>query len=109
MVEKLGMKTEDHPEPYQLTWLKKGNTVKVSKRYLVQFSIGKSYKDEVWKTKHDKFQNTYIFKKDGVNITLVPFDSRQTQGEGSNLFMKKTVFEGLMKTSPNVFTLVVIE
>ncbi|GJW14260.1 reverse transcriptase domain-containing protein [Tanacetum coccineum] len=23
MVEKLGMKTEDHPEPYQLTWLKK--------------------------------------------------------------------------------------
>ncbi|GJY14114.1 putative CCCH-type zinc finger family protein [Tanacetum coccineum] len=38
-VEKLGMKTEDHPEPYQLTWLKKGNTVKVSKRCLVQFSI----------------------------------------------------------------------
>ncbi|GJY25954.1 reverse transcriptase domain-containing protein [Tanacetum coccineum] len=39
MVEKLEMKTEDHPEPYQLTWLKKGNTVKVSKRCLVQFSI----------------------------------------------------------------------
>ncbi|GJW99567.1 putative CCCH-type zinc finger family protein [Tanacetum coccineum] len=106
MVEKLGMKTEDHPEPYQLTWLKKGKTVKVSKRCLVQFSIGKSYKDEVWcevipidaahillgrpwqfdrKTKHDGFQNTYSFKKDGVNITLVPFDSRQTQAEGSNL------------------------
>ncbi|GJS05495.1 RNA-directed DNA polymerase [Tanacetum coccineum] len=71
MVEKLGMKTEDHPEPYH-------------------------YKDEVWcevipmdaahillgrpwqfyrKTKHDGFQNTYSFKKDGVNITLVPFDS----------------------------------
>nr|GEX89142.1 hypothetical protein [Tanacetum cinerariifolium] len=40
MVEKLGMKTKDHPELYQLTWLKKGNTVKVSKRCLVQFSIG---------------------------------------------------------------------
>nr|GEY65053.1 reverse transcriptase domain-containing protein [Tanacetum cinerariifolium] len=26
------------------------------------------------KTKHDGFQNTYSFKKDGVNITLVPFD-----------------------------------
>ncbi|GJR56225.1 RNA-directed DNA polymerase [Tanacetum coccineum] len=105
MVEKLGMKTEDHPEPYH-------------------------YKDEVWcevipmdaahillgrpwqfdrKTKHDGFQNTYSFKKDGVNITLVPFDSRQTQAEGSNLFMKKTGFEGLMKTSPYVFTLVVVE
>ncbi|GKA46474.1 reverse transcriptase domain-containing protein [Tanacetum coccineum] len=130
MVEKLGMKTEDHPEPYQLTWLKKGNTVKVSKRCLLQFSIGKNYKDEVWcevipmdaahillgrpwqfdrKTKHDGFQNTYSFKKDGVDITLVPFDSRQTQAGGSNLFMKKTDFEGLVKTSPYVFTLVVVE
>ncbi|GKE51579.1 reverse transcriptase domain-containing protein, partial [Tanacetum coccineum] len=90
----------------------------------------KSYKDEVWcevismdadhvlfrrpwqfnrKTKHDGFQNTYSFKKDGVNITLAPFDSRQTQAEGSNLFMKKTGFEGLMKTSPYVFTFVVVE
>ncbi|GJV00992.1 RNA-directed DNA polymerase [Tanacetum coccineum] len=130
MVEKLGMKTEDHPKPYQLTWLKNGNTVKVSKRCLVQFSIGKNYKDEVWcevipmdaahillgrlwhfdrKTKHDGFQNTYSFKKDGVNITLVPFDSRQTQTEGSNFFMKKTDIKGLVKTSPYVFTLVVVE
>nr|GEV64879.1 hypothetical protein [Tanacetum cinerariifolium] len=60
------------------------------------------------KTKHDGFQNTYSFKKDGVNITLVPFDSRQAQPEGSNLFMKKTGFEELMKTSPYVFTLVVV-
>ncbi|GJY90204.1 reverse transcriptase domain-containing protein [Tanacetum coccineum] len=130
MVEKLGMKTGDHLEPYQLTWLKKGNTVKANKRCLVQFSIGKSYKDEVrcevipmdaahillgrpWKfdrkTKHDGFQNTYSFKKDGVNITLVPFDSHQTQAKGSNLFMKRTDFEGLMKTSPYVFTFVVVE
>ncbi|GJV62961.1 RNA-directed DNA polymerase [Tanacetum coccineum] len=39
MVEKLGMKTEDHPEQYQLTWLKKENTVKVSKCCRVQFYI----------------------------------------------------------------------
>ncbi|GKD09740.1 reverse transcriptase domain-containing protein, partial [Tanacetum coccineum] len=38
-----------------------------------------------------------------------PFDSRQTQTDGSNLFMKKTNFEGLMKTSPYVFTLMVVE
>ncbi|GJU19868.1 reverse transcriptase domain-containing protein [Tanacetum coccineum] len=65
-----------------------------------EFSIGKSYKDEVccevipidtahillgrpWKfymkTKHDGFQNTYNFKKDGVNITLVPFDSQENE------------------------------
>ncbi|GKA91454.1 transposon ty3-I gag-pol polyprotein [Tanacetum coccineum] len=52
---------------------------------------------------------SFSLKKVGVNITLVLFDSRQTQAEGSNLFMKKTDFEGLMKTSPYVFTLVVVE
>ncbi|GJY96475.1 RNA-directed DNA polymerase [Tanacetum coccineum] len=67
---------------------------------VLNFSIGKSYKDEVWcevismdaahillgrpcqfdrKTKHDGFQNTYSFKKDDVNITLVPFDSQEDQ------------------------------
>nr|GEV30431.1 hypothetical protein [Tanacetum cinerariifolium] len=55
------------------------------------------------KTKHDGFQNTYRFKKDGVNITLIPFDSLQTHADGSNLFMKKTDFEGLVKTSPYEF------
>nr|GFA54453.1 hypothetical protein [Tanacetum cinerariifolium] len=128
MVKKLEMKTEDHPEPYQLTWLK-GNNVKVSRCCLMQFSISKSYKDEVWckvipmdaahillgcpckfdRKKNDGFQNSYSFKYDCVNITLVPFNSRQTQAEGSNLFMKKTGFEGLMKTSPYVFTLMVVE
>nr|GEY20609.1 hypothetical protein [Tanacetum cinerariifolium] len=33
----------------------------------------------------------------------------KTHAEGSNLFMKKTDFEGLMKTCPYVFTLVVVE
>ncbi|KAJ9549290.1 LOW QUALITY PROTEIN: hypothetical protein OSB04_021833 [Centaurea solstitialis] len=47
MVEKLGLKVEPHPEPYQLTWLKKGNVVKVNQRCLVQFSIGTRYSDEV--------------------------------------------------------------
>ncbi|GJV17113.1 putative CCCH-type zinc finger family protein [Tanacetum coccineum] len=47
MVEKLQMKTEDHPHPYHLTWLDKKKEFKVSKRCLVQFSIGEKYKDEI--------------------------------------------------------------
>jgi hypothetical protein len=47
MVEKLKLKTEDHSEPYKLQWLRKGNEVKVNKRCLVEFSIGKNYKDVV--------------------------------------------------------------
>ncbi|MDV3192331.1 MAG: retropepsin-like aspartic protease, partial [Candidatus Phytoplasma australasiaticum] len=48
MVEKLGLKIEDHPQPYKLAWFKKGNDVRVSKRCLVKFSIGKKYANEIW-------------------------------------------------------------
>ncbi|GKB74275.1 hypothetical protein Tco_0935687 [Tanacetum coccineum] len=48
MVEKLGLQLHDHPEPYQLTWLKKGNLLKVKHKCLVQFSIGNKYADEIW-------------------------------------------------------------
>nr|GEW75182.1 RNA-directed DNA polymerase [Tanacetum cinerariifolium] len=43
----------------------------------------------VLKTKLDGFQNTYSFKKDGVNITLVPFDSRQTRAEEEKKIISK--------------------
>nr|GEU57549.1 putative reverse transcriptase domain, zinc finger, CCHC-type, aspartic peptidase domain protein [Tanacetum cinerariifolium] len=48
MVEKLALKTVDHPEPYQFTWLKKRNAIKVTKRCLVEFSVEMKYKDRVW-------------------------------------------------------------
>ncbi|GKD43860.1 hypothetical protein Tco_1268505, partial [Tanacetum coccineum] len=47
MVDKLGLPTTDHPDPYQLTWFRKGNLVKVTQRCLVSFSIGNKYKDEL--------------------------------------------------------------
>ena len=47
IVEKLQLKTEAHPHPYKLNWLNKGNTVKVNKHCLIQFSIGSNYKNEV--------------------------------------------------------------
>ena len=47
MVEKLKLKTENHPQPHKFQWLRKGNKVKVNKRCLIQFSIGKHYNDVV--------------------------------------------------------------
>lgn len=47
MVEKLHLKTKEHPQPYKLSWLRKGNEVRVNKKCLVQFSISKNYKDEI--------------------------------------------------------------
>lgn len=94
MVEKLGLPTQDNPKAYQLTWLKKGNLVKVTHKCLVTFSIGNKYTDEIWcevipmdachillgrpwlndrRAKHDGFRNTYSFKKDGLHITLASF------------------------------------
>ncbi|XP_025607627.1 uncharacterized protein [Arachis hypogaea] len=93
MVEKLKIPTEEHPNPYKLQWLKKGNEVKVTRRCCVQFSIGSKYTDDVWCDVipmhvchlllgrpwqydrcaiHDGFKNTYSFFKDGVKIVLTP-------------------------------------
>ncbi|GJZ52252.1 reverse transcriptase domain-containing protein [Tanacetum coccineum] len=93
MVEKLQLKTEDHPRPYNIHWIRKGNEVKVNKRCLIHFSIGKNYKDEVWcdvvpmdaahlllgrpwqydrRVIHDGYKNTYSFITNGVRVVLTP-------------------------------------
>ena len=38
-VQKLGLAKEKHPNPYKLSWLKRGNEVTVSKRCLVFFFL----------------------------------------------------------------------
>ena len=48
MVTKLNLKTEPHPQPYKIQWFQRGCGLKVTKKCLVSFSIGKNYKDEVW-------------------------------------------------------------
>jgi hypothetical protein len=48
VVDKLHLKVEEHPHPYTLSWFKKGNEIKVTKRCLVSFYIRKKYFDEVW-------------------------------------------------------------
>nr|GEX94889.1 putative reverse transcriptase domain, zinc finger, CCHC-type, aspartic peptidase domain protein [Tanacetum cinerariifolium] len=130
MVEKLGLPIQNHPNPYQLTWLKKGNLVKVTHRCLVHFSIGNKYTDEIWcevipmdachillgrlwlydrRVKHDGYRNTYTFKKDGVSITLAPLNLKVAPPD--RVLISKTNFVGLVKVSPPsvVFGLLMIE
>jgi hypothetical protein len=48
VVDKLQFKVEEYPHPYNLSWLKKGNEIKVTRRCLVSFSIRQKYFDEAW-------------------------------------------------------------
>ncbi|GKV08470.1 hypothetical protein SLEP1_g20092 [Rubroshorea leprosula] len=114
MVEKLGLPIKDHPHPYKLQWLQKGNEVKVTKRCLVSFSIGNRYQDEVWcdvipmdachlllgrpwqfdrKAIHDGHANTYSFVKDGVKVKLTslkPEETLEKKDEDKALISKST-------------------
>ncbi|GKV20583.1 hypothetical protein SLEP1_g30682 [Rubroshorea leprosula] len=55
MVEKLGLPVKDHPHPYKLQWLRKGN-----------------------EAIHDGHANTYSFVKDGVKVKLTPLKLEET-------------------------------
>nr|GEW20968.1 putative ribonuclease H-like domain-containing protein [Tanacetum cinerariifolium] len=117
-------------DPYQLTWLKKGNLVKVTHRCLVHFSIGNKYTDELWcevipmdachillerpwlydhRVKHDGYHNAYTYKKDGVSITLAALNPKDSPP--NRVLISKTDFVGLVKVSPPsvVFGLLMIE
>jgi len=132
MMEKLNLKTEPHAHPYKLQWLKKGNDIQVTKKCLVQFSIGKNYKDEVLcdvpmdachillrrprqfdrRTFHDGFKNTYSFEKDGTKITLAPLRMltapKPSKGKCSNLLSICEVERALSECEEG-YALVVVE
>jgi hypothetical protein len=92
MVEKMELETIEHPIPYRVSWLQKGNQVNVTKQCLVEFKIG-GYKNEIlcdvipmdvfhlllgrpWKYDrnviHDGRKNTCTLEKNGRTHMLLP-------------------------------------
>ncbi|KAJ0522028.1 putative nucleotidyltransferase, Ribonuclease H [Helianthus annuus] len=129
-VEKLGLTVQTHPDPYQLSWLKKGNTIKVTQQCLVSFSIGNKYTDALlcevipmdachillgrpWlydrRVKHDGYRNTYSFRKDGLNITLAPFNPKASQTEAYILSRSEFLGCALKSEPPWIYALLVVE
>lgn len=47
MVRKLGLKTEKHPSPYKIGWVKRGTETQVSERCNFPFSVGKHYSNSI--------------------------------------------------------------
>ncbi|KAK1414879.1 hypothetical protein QVD17_30640 [Tagetes erecta] len=126
-VHKLGLKTEDHPKPYKLQWLKKGGEVTVSKRALVTFSVGAIYKDDVWcdvvvmdachlllgrpwefdrSIEHNGRSSTYSFMFGGVKITLVPSKPKELVPKSPSTLLTTCQFEEELKKAESVFVLV---
>ena len=109
LVEKLGMPTSKHPQPYKLQWLNVSGEVRVNKQVLISFRIGK-YEDEVFsdvvpmqarhlilgrqwkfdrKVKHDGFPNKYSFVHNQRTTTLVPLKPSQVYEDQVMLKKKK--------------------
>ncbi|KAI3526019.1 hypothetical protein L1887_05170 [Cichorium endivia] len=126
-VQKLALQTETRPKPYKLQWLKKGGEVTVSKRALVSFSIGTTYKDDIWcdvvpmdachlllgrpweydrNIEHNGRSNTYSFLFGGVKITLVPSKPKELVTKPSGTLLTLTQFESELNVADNVFVLI---
>lgn len=46
-IEKLQLPTQRHPAPYSLSWLKKGNEIRVDRRCLMNFTISTKLREQV--------------------------------------------------------------
>ncbi|GJV75828.1 putative reverse transcriptase domain-containing protein [Tanacetum coccineum] len=126
-VRKLGLKTENRLNYYKLQWLKKGTEVIVSKRVLVTFSMGTTYKDSVWcdmvpmdtyhlllgrpweydrNTTHNGRTNTYSFLFGGVKITLMPNKPKELVNKHTGTLLTLSQFEDELEMGDEVHRVV---
>uniref|UniRef100_A0A2N9HUX4 Reverse transcriptase n=1 Tax=Fagus sylvatica TaxID=28930 RepID=A0A2N9HUX4_FAGSY len=104
--------------PYKLSWLKKGNDIKVTTRCLVNFSIRKKFQDVVmcdvvkmdachlllgrpWQfdrgTLHDGRTNSYTLIKGGKKYTLKPMKEAKYSSPNPSFFVSKTFIQESME------------
>ncbi|XP_052625755.1 uncharacterized protein LOC128132814 [Lactuca sativa] len=126
-VQKLALKIENRPKPYKLQCLKTSGMVTISKRALVQFSVGTTYKDDVWcdvvamdachlllgrpweydrNIYHNGRTNTYSFLFGGVKITLVPSKPKEPVPRPSGTLLTLTQFEDELEAEGGIFVLI---
>ena len=123
VVDKLKLELTPHPKPYTIQWLNQGKGIHITSRCLISFSIGKSYKDEIWcdvipmdachvllgrpwlfdrSVQHDGRLNTYTLHKDRKKITLTPLKSTHALKPKNNSSMD-VFFTTLLKSQQHEF------
>jgi len=109
VVEKFGLETIPHVEPYKLSWLSENGEISVDKQVLTTFSI-RNYKDEVLcdlvpmeathillrrpfqfdkKAFHDGHTNKFSFNFQGKKITLLPLSPKEVSDDQKQMFEKR--------------------
>ncbi|GJX32580.1 putative nucleotidyltransferase, ribonuclease H [Tanacetum coccineum] len=108
-------------------WLKKGGEVTVSKRVHVPFSVGNTYKDNVWcdvvpmdachlllgrpweydrDITHNGRTNTYSFLFEGLNITLMPNKPKEVVSKPTGTLLTLSQFEDELEIGDDVIVLI---
>lgn len=132
-VKKLGLTDETHHVPYKLTWLQQESEICVSRRALINFSIGDAYRDQIYydvvpmdvcylllgspwefdrKVQHDGFLNTYSFKFNNRSFKLQPSPPPPPKLEppaSPILLLQRTPFEKAMREEGTVFVLMIAQ
>ncbi|KAG6757010.1 hypothetical protein POTOM_037310 [Populus tomentosa] len=135
MVTKLGLKTEKHPSPYKIGWIRQGAEVRVIEICHIQFSIGQNYLDNVtcdvvemdvchiilgrpWQFDVDAIykgrDNVYIFMSKEQKVVLGPikeeFSIVKPKVKGKSvLLVDGEIFINEAKKTRELFTVVIGE
>ncbi|CAA7027454.1 unnamed protein product [Microthlaspi erraticum] len=128
VVNKLKLSKEPHPCPYKLAWLDQKTEVMISRRALISFSIGGTFKDQLhcyvapmdcchlllgrtWifdhRVQHDGYLNTYSLRYNNRNLTLQPsLPGKQSTPSAPVLILQRKPFEHALREEGRVLILI---
>ncbi|GJX32582.1 putative nucleotidyltransferase, ribonuclease H [Tanacetum coccineum] len=104
-VQKLGLKTENHPNPYKLQWLKEGDECDVVPIDACHLLLGRPWEYDRDIT-HNGRTNTYSFLFEGLNITLMPNKPKEVVSKPTGTLLTVSQFEDELEIGDDVIVLI---